>query len=123
MPLEIMNIGFGNMVSAQRIIAVTRAGSAPVRRMIDSAAKSGRLVDATNGRRTRAVIVTDSNHIVLSHLNPQTIGERLTGALDDVLARGFGAESEKHGDPLAERARFQPPDADPPSGGEGSRDS
>ena len=76
MPIEVMNVGFGNMVIARRIVAVTRAGSAPVRRMIDGAEKSGRLVDATNGRRTRAVIVTDSDHIILSHLNPQTIGER-----------------------------------------------
>lgn len=88
MPLEIMNVGFGNMVNVARVIAVTRAGSAPVRRMIDAADKSGRLVDATNGRRTRAVIVTDSNHIILSHLNPQTIGERLTGSAADTLRRG-----------------------------------
>ncbi len=80
MPIEIMNVGFGNLVDSSRVVAVTRADSAPVRRMMDRAEKSGRLVDATNGRRTRAVIVTDSNHIVLSHLNPQTIAERLSGA-------------------------------------------
>ena len=88
MPLEIMNIGFGNLVSVSRVIAVTRAGSAPARRMVSQADKSGRLVDATNGRRTRAVIVTDSNHVVLSHLNPQTIGERLGGAYCELPRRG-----------------------------------
>ena len=80
MPLEIINVGFGNLVNVSRVIAVTRAGSAPVRRMIRQADKGGRLVDATNGRRTRAVVVTDSNHVILSHLNPQTIGERVCSA-------------------------------------------
>jgi len=79
-PIEIMSIGFGNIVNVARVVAVTRAGSAPVRRMIDGAQKERRLVDATNGRRTQAVIVTDSNHVILSHLTPQTIGDRLTGA-------------------------------------------
>lgn len=80
MSIEMTNIGFGNLISTSRIVAVTRAGSAPARRMIDAAEKSGRLVDATNGRRTRAVVVTDSNHIVLSHLTPQTLGERTSGS-------------------------------------------
>ena len=87
MPLEIMNVGFGNLVNVTRVIAVTRAGSAPVRRMVGRAERSGRLVDATNGRRTRAVIVTDSNHIILSHLNPQTIGERLSGTSGELVRR------------------------------------
>jgi len=80
MAIEMTNVGFGNLISTARVVAVTRAGSAPARRMIDAAEKSGRLVDATNGRRTRAVVVTDSNHIVLSHLTPQTLGERVSGA-------------------------------------------
>ncbi len=94
MPIEVMNIGFGNLINVARVVAVTRADSAPVRRMIDGAGKSGRLVDATNGRRTRAVIVTDSNHVILSHLNPQTIGERLSGA---------SAEEERPGDVAGRR--------------------
>jgi len=81
MPLEVLNVGFGNLVNVPRVVAVTGAGSAPIRRLIEAAERAGRLVDATNGRRTRAVIVTDSNHVVLSHLNPQTIGERLAGAV------------------------------------------
>ena len=80
MPIEVINIGFGNMVNTARIVAVTRAGSAPVKRLMENAGRLGLLVDATNGRRTRAVIVSDSNHVILSHLNPQTIRERLAGA-------------------------------------------
>jgi len=87
MPIEITNIGFGNFVNVSRVVTVTRADSAPVRRMIDGAEKAGRLVDATNGRRTRAVMVTDSNHVVLSHLNPQTLGERLSGASPETVLR------------------------------------
>jgi len=79
MPIEVLNVGFGNMVSVSRIVAVTRAGSAPVKRMVDGAEKNGRLIDATNGRKTRAIIVSDSHHVILSHLNPQTIRERITG--------------------------------------------
>ena len=94
MPIEIINVGFGNLVNATRVLAVTRAGSAPVRRMIDGAEKEHRLVDATNGRRTRAVIVTDSNHVILSHLNPQTIGERLSGASGEG-ARRIAAETRE----------------------------
>ena len=95
MPFEIINVGFGNIVNVARIVAITRAGSAPVKRMIDVAEKESRLVDATSGRRTRAVIVTDSNHVVLSHLNPQTLRERLAGAPE-----AAGAEDEN--EPSAE---------------------
>jgi len=81
MPIEVVNVGFGNMVSVSRIVAVTRAGSAPVKRMVDAAERNGRLIDATNGRKTRAIIVTDSHHVVLSHLNPRTIRERIAGGI------------------------------------------
>lgn len=90
MPIEIINIGFGNLVNVSRIVTVTRSDSAPVRRMIDRAEKAGRLVDATNGRRTRAVIVTDSNHVVLAHLNSQTIKERLSGVPAEEDPPGHG---------------------------------
>lgn len=81
MALEIMNVGAGNFVAVARVVGVVRADSSPVRRMIEAAAKSGRLVDATGGRRTRSVIVTDSNHVMLSNLNPQTLGDRLSGPM------------------------------------------
>ena len=78
MALEILNVGAGNFVAAARVVGVVRADSSPVRRMIEVAEKAGRLVDATGGRRTRSVIVTDSSHVVLSNLSPQTLGERLS---------------------------------------------
>ena len=75
--MKLVNIGFGNMVSAGRIIAVIAPDSAPVKRMVQEARDSGNLVDATAGRRTRAVLLMDSDHIVLSALQPETIGGRL----------------------------------------------
>ena len=75
--MKLVNIGFGNMVSAGRIIAVIAPDSAPVKRMVQEARDGGNLVDATAGRRTRAVLLMDSDHIVLSALQPETIGGRL----------------------------------------------
>ena len=75
--MKLLNIGFGNMVSAGRIIAVIAPDSAPVKRMVQEARDGGNLVDATAGRRTRAVLLMDSGHIVLSALQPETIGGRL----------------------------------------------
>lgn len=72
-----VNIGFGNLVSASRIIALVSPESAPVRRIISEARDRGMLVDATHGRRTRAVIVADSGHIVLGAVNPETLAARL----------------------------------------------
>ena len=75
--MKLLNIGFGNMVSAGRIIAVIAPDSAPLKRMVQEARDGGNLVDATAGRRTRAVLLMDSGHIVLSALQPETIGGRL----------------------------------------------
>ena len=72
-----INIGFGNVVPENRIIAIVSNDSAPVKRMIQEARDSGRIVDATQGRRTRAVVVTDSGHIVLSTILPETIAGRM----------------------------------------------
>ena len=77
MSIRMVSIGFGNMVSANRIIAMVSPESAPVRRMIAEARDRGMLIDATHGRRTRAVIVADSGHIVLSAVNPETVVSRL----------------------------------------------
>lgn len=79
MPLEVVSIGFGNIVIAARVVAVIRADSAPSRRTIEAAGNDGRLVDATSGRRTRSLIVTDSNHVLLSHMHPATIRDKLIG--------------------------------------------
>ncbi len=75
--MKLINIGFGNMVSISRIISIVSPESAPIKRMIQEAREKGSLVDATYGRRTRAVIVTDSGHVVLSALQPETVGHRL----------------------------------------------
>ncbi|MBQ7459995.1 MAG: DUF370 domain-containing protein [Oscillospiraceae bacterium] len=77
--MRLVNIGFGNMVNAARIIAVISPDSAPVKRMITDSRERGDLVDATYGRRTRAVILTDSGHIVLSALTPETVSARIAG--------------------------------------------
>ncbi len=77
MPLQLINIGFGNIVSASRIIAIVGPEAAPVKRMVQDARERGLLIDATCGRRTRAVLVTDSGHIVLSAVQPETIAHRL----------------------------------------------
>ena len=73
----LLNIGFGNVVAADRVVAVVTPGSAPVKRLKDHARDTGKLVDATQGRRTRAVIVTDSDHVVLSAIAAETITQRL----------------------------------------------
>jgi len=75
--MKLINIGFGNMVSTARIISIISPESAPIKRMIQEARDNGNLIDATYGRRTRAVIVTDSGHVVLSALQPETVGHRL----------------------------------------------
>ncbi|MFH1502601.1 MAG: DUF370 domain-containing protein [Candidatus Eisenbacteria bacterium] len=75
----LLNIGFGNVVATERVVAVVTPGSAPVKRLKDHARETGKLVDATQGRRTRAVIVTDSDHIVLSAVAAETITQRLEG--------------------------------------------
>ena len=77
--MRLINIGFGNMVSASRLIAIVSPESAPIKRMVQEARERGVLVDATYGRRTRAVLITDSDHIILSALQPETVASRLTG--------------------------------------------
>ena len=78
----LLNIGFGNVVAANRVVAIVTPGSAPVKRLKDYAKKVGKLVDATQGRRTRAVIVTDSDHVILSAVAAETITQRLEGRDD-----------------------------------------
>jgi len=75
--LKFINIGFGNVVSANRIITIVSPESAPIKRIISVARDNNKLVDATYGRRTRAVILTDSDHIILSAVQPETVGQRV----------------------------------------------
>jgi hypothetical protein len=77
--LGIVNIGFGNVVSVSRIIAVVAPDSSPIKRLREEAADRGKLIDATQGRRTRAIIITDSDHVILSSLQVETITQRLSG--------------------------------------------
>lgn len=82
--MKLINIGFGNMVSANRLVAIVSPESAPIKRIIQDAREKGTLIDATYGRRTRAVIVTDSDHVVLSALQPETVANRLDDSADEV---------------------------------------
>ena len=75
--MKLINIGFGNMVSANRLVAIVSPESAPIKRIIQEARDKGILIDATYGRRTRAVIVMDSDHVVLSAIQPETVANRL----------------------------------------------
>ncbi|MCL8208809.1 MAG: DUF370 domain-containing protein [Actinomycetia bacterium] len=77
MDIKLVNIGFGNIVSANRIVAIVSPDSAPIKRIITEARDRGVLIDATYGRRTRAVIITDSDHVVLSAVQPETVANRL----------------------------------------------
>lgn len=76
--MKLVNIGFGNMVSANRMIAIVSPESAPIKRIIQDAKERGTLIDATHGRRTRAVIITDSDHIILTYLQSETLANRMT---------------------------------------------
>ena len=77
--MRLINIGFGNMLAAERIVAVVSPDSAPVKRLVQEARDAHRIVDATQGRRTRAVVVTDSDHVVLSAIQPETVAGRVSG--------------------------------------------
>lgn len=75
--MKLINIGFGNMVSARKLVAIVSPESAPIKRIIQDARDRGSLIDATYGRRTRAVIITDSDHVILSAVQPETVANRL----------------------------------------------
>ncbi len=74
---RLVNIGYGNLLVASRVVAIVSPQSAPMKRLRDDAGNRGKLVDATQGRRTRSIIVTDSDHVILSAINPETIAARL----------------------------------------------
>lgn len=88
MEIKLINIGFGNIISANRIVAIVSPESAPIKRIISEARDRSTLIDATYGRRTRAVIITDSEHVVLSAVQPETVANRL-------LAKGPATEVEE----------------------------
>jgi regulator of extracellular matrix RemA (YlzA/DUF370 family) len=79
MSIKLINIGFGNIVSANRLIAIVSPESAPIKRIVQDARTKGSLIDATYGRRTRAVLITDSDQVILSAVQPETVAHRLLG--------------------------------------------
>lgn len=79
MKAQLLNIGFGNVVVSERVVAIVSPGSAPIKRLKEDAKEQGRLIDATYGRKTRAIVVTDSNHVILSAINPETAAMRMLG--------------------------------------------
>jgi regulator of extracellular matrix RemA (YlzA/DUF370 family) len=87
MSIKLINIGFGNIVSANRIISIVSPESAPIKRIIQDARDRGSLIDATYGRRTRAVIVMDSDHIILSAVQPETVANRFSDR-DEIMDEG-----------------------------------
>ena len=81
--MKFINIGFGNIVSSDRLIAVVSPESAPIKRIVQDARDNGKLIDATYGRRTRAVIIMDSEHVILSSVQPETVAGRLENKSDE----------------------------------------
>lgn len=81
--MQLINIGFGNIVSAERIISIVSPESAPIKRIVQEAKDSKTAIDATFGRRTRSVIIMDSGHIILSAVQPETIAARVDNGIDD----------------------------------------
>ncbi len=80
--MKFINIGFSNMISAERIVAIAAPDSAPMKRLIGQSIESGRLIDCTCGKKTRSVLVADSDHVILSALPPETLSERISGEAD-----------------------------------------
>mgnify|MGYP002521947340 FL=1 len=81
--MKFINIGFGNIISADRLIAIVAPESAPIKRIVQDARDNGKLIDATYGRRTRAVIIMDRDHVVLSAVQPETVANRLEKDTDE----------------------------------------
>lgn len=82
--MKLINIGFGNMVSVERLVAIVSPESAPIKRIIGEAKERGTLIDATHGRRTRAVLITDSDHIILTYLQSETVANRIEEENNDI---------------------------------------
>ncbi len=99
MEMKLLNIGFGNTVVANRIVAIVAPSSAPMKRLKEDARLANKLVDATMGRRTRSIIITDSNHVILSGVQAETIAQRLNseaaGSPKEILAAATGGVAAK----------------------------
>ena len=82
--MKLINIGFGNMVNASRLFAIVSPEYSPIKRIIQECKEKGTLIDATHGRRTRAVIITDSDHVILTYLQSETVANRLNDDMDEL---------------------------------------
>ena len=89
--MKLINIGFGNLINAGRLVAIVSPESAPIKRIIQDSKEKGMLIDATHGRRTRAVLITDSDHVILTYLQSETVANRLNDTEN-------GAEDEEEED-------------------------
>lgn len=81
--MKFVNVGFNNMINAERVIAVVNSESSPAKRLVQDAKDSGRAIDCTCGRKTRCVIIMDSDHVILSAIQNETVSARMSGAIDD----------------------------------------
>ena len=81
--MKLVNIGFGNMVNANKLLAIVSPESAPIKRIIQEGKEKGTLIDATHGRRTRAVLITDNDHVILTYLQSETVANRLSSEYED----------------------------------------
>ena len=81
--MKFINVGFGNMVAADRVVSIANPDSAPIKRLVQDSKDDGRAIDVTCGRRTRAVIITDSEHVILSAIQSETIANRLDTGIDE----------------------------------------
>ena len=86
--MKLINIGFGNLISADRIVAIVSPESAPIKRIIQDAKEAGTLIDATHGRKTRAVIITDSENVILTYLQSETVASKIDETFDGSLPDG-----------------------------------
>lgn len=93
--MQLVNIGFGNIVSAQRIVAIVSPESAPIKRLVQEAKDAKTAVDATYGRRTRAVLIMDSGHIILSAVQPETVGGRIDKSMSQEDMNKAAADAAK----------------------------
>lgn len=84
--MKLINIGFGNMVSSERVLVIVSPESAPIKRIVQEARDRSMLIDATYGRRTKSVIIMDTDHVVLSAIMPETISGRISGKADSTIA-------------------------------------
>ena len=93
--MQLINVGFGNTVMVDRIIAVVNTGSSPARKLKEIAKDGGKLIDVTEGRRTRSMVVMDSNHVVLSSIQPDTISQRLTALMQAPYVQAAKEEAKE----------------------------